>query len=209
MAEPKQYKVRLAKGFHGMVAAGTRLTNMRHSRGGVTLSLPDNPEYVGPLDNDQVEAIKNDPAFELTNVKADASSNTSSRTSGSSSKPAANTAQGQGGTPAPETTTPPQGDGSGTPEGEGQPGEGAGTGEGDTPASELPEATGEGAGDGEGEGEQDGPVVLDEAALKALKKGNRDGAVAAAAERGIEVTDADTKAQIVDKIAAKQTETQE
>lgn len=209
MAEPKQYKVRLAKGFHGMVADGTRLSNMRHSRGGVTLSLPDNPEYVGPLTKDQVEAIENDPAFELSNVKADAGSNSSSRTSGTGSKPAANTAEGQGGTPAPETTTPPQGDGSGTPAGEGASSEGQGDGEGTTPATEVPEESGEGAGSDEGEGSQDGPVVLDEAALKALKKGNRDGAVAAATERGVEVADTDTKAQIVDKIAAKQAEAQE
>lgn len=209
MAEPKQYKVRLAKGFHGMVADGTRLSNMRHTRGGVTLSLPDNPEYVGPLTNDQVEAIKDDPAFELTNVKADAGGNSSSRTSGSSSKPAANTAQGQGGTPAPETTTPPESTGGSTPSDESASSQSSDESEGSTPASEVPEATGKAAGDDEDEGNQDGPATLDEAALKALKKGNRDGAVAAATERGIEVTDADTKAQIVDKIAAKQSETQE
>lgn len=209
MAEAKQYKVRLSKKFHGMTAEGTRLTAMRHTRGGVTLSLPDNAEYVGPLDKDQLEAIKNDPAFEVTSVKADESSNSGSGTGGSTSKPAANSTAGQGGTPAPETTTPPQGDGSGTPEGEGQPADGQGEGEGSTPASELPEATGDGAGEGEGEGSQDGPAHLDEAALKALKKGNRDNAVAAAEERGVEVADTDTKAQIVDKIAEKQSQPQE
>ena len=202
--QTKTYKVKLSKTFHTQVAPGTRLSNLRHSRGGVTLSSPDHVEEVVELTKDQVEAIKNDPAFEITSVKSDEGSDSSQGTGRRTSKPAANTAEGQGGTPAPETTTPPQGDGSGTSEGEGSGSEGQGDGEGSAPASDLPEDEGKGAGEDEGEGSQDGPVVLDEAALKALKKGNRDGAVAAATERGIEVTDQDTKAQIVDKIAASQ-----
>lgn len=65
----KQYKVRLAKTFQTHVQPGMRLTSMRHTRGGVSLST-ENPEFTGPLTKDQVEAIKNDPAFEIKSISS-------------------------------------------------------------------------------------------------------------------------------------------
>lgn len=207
----KLYTVKLAKNFASQVADGTRLSNLRHTRAGVTLSSPGNTEATVELTKDQVEAIKNDPAFEIKAASSDASA---SSTGGAKSPAPAGTsgqAPAKSATPTPATTTPAptQGDGSQVQGTETDPNlaekQGAeASADGTTPASEI---TG---GDATStESTDDGVKILDEAALKALKKGNRDGAVAAATERGIEVSDGDTKAQIVDKIAEAQSQTQE
>ncbi len=207
----KLYKVKLAKGFHTQVADGTRLSNLRHSRGGVTLSSPGNVETVAELTNDQVEAIKNDPAFEITSAKEDArapaGNGTQDPAGNDPQTPAPNTPK----TPADQVPTQPQ-----SPSGQDQDGQDGANG--GVPAQTSTEAgaanataTDQGTAQDQGAGTDDaGPAIP--STLKGIKKQNRDTVVAQAASLNIEVTDGESKGDIAKKIVdqlAAQTSTEE
>jgi len=105
----KQYKVRLAKTFQTHVQPGMRLTSMRHTRGGVSLST-ENPEFVGPLTKDQVEAIKNDPAFEIKGLSNNESKLADAGTPAIKGESAKTEIKDEDKAPADPTTTPKEGD---------------------------------------------------------------------------------------------------
>lgn len=185
----KLYKVTFSKKFHSMTPEGVTFTHRRHSRAGISLSFPGEQEYVGELTDEQVEAITNDPAFEITTVKSDESKPSSSNSKPSTGKPA-QTAQN-----TPKTGEDKTGEQTQTTGGEDQGGD-QGSQDGD--GQESGDQEGSESGDKSGEGESEVAETR-----KELLKQNRDVLVAKAKEAGVEVADTDSKAQIADKLLAK------